>query len=83
LTRFLKGNNSPETCRTEFYEPRSNQSIDVNGSGGVDSDRNGVVWQNWRASSHLASFDRSKCKKPPATQTPPVKAAPKAGRCIA
>jgi hypothetical protein len=30
---------------------------------GVDVDRNGVVWTALAASSHLASFDRRKCKK--------------------
>ncbi len=62
LVRILKGANPPETCRTEFYEPPPNQAIEVIGSGGVDSDANGVVWQNWRASGHFAAFDRSKCK---------------------
>jgi hypothetical protein len=62
LVRITKGNNPPETCHTEFWEPPANQSIDINGSGGVDSDHNGVVWQNWRASGHFTSFDRSKCK---------------------
>jgi hypothetical protein len=62
LVRILRGNNPPESCRTEFYEPPPNQAIEVIGSGGVDSDSHGVVWQNWRASGHFASFDRSKCK---------------------
>ena len=62
LVRVVKGSNPPESCRTEFFEPPPNQAIDVIGSGGVDSDANGVVWQNWRASGHFSSFDRSKCK---------------------
>jgi hypothetical protein len=62
LVRILKGSNPPESCKTEFFEPPPNQAIDVIGSGGVDSDSHGVVWQNWRASGHFASFDRSKCK---------------------
>jgi hypothetical protein len=62
LVRILKGSNPPESCKTEFFEPPPNQAIDVIGSGGVDSDSRGVVWQNWRASGHFASFDRSKCK---------------------
>lgn len=62
LVRIVKGNNPPESCKTEFWEPPANQAIEINGSGGVDSDRNGVVWQNWRASGHFTSFDRSKCK---------------------
>lgn len=62
LVRIVKGSNPPETCRTEFYEPPPNQAIEVLGSGGVDSDTNGVVWLNWRASGHFSAFDRSKCK---------------------
>ncbi|HYL36741.1 MAG TPA: carboxypeptidase-like regulatory domain-containing protein [Bryobacteraceae bacterium] len=62
LVRVVKGSNPPESCRTEFFEPPPNQAIEVIGSGGVDSDSHGVVWQNWRASGHFASFDRSKCK---------------------
>jgi hypothetical protein len=62
LVRILKGSNPPETCHTEFYEPPPGQAIEVVGSGGVDSDSHGVVWQNWRASGHFSSFDRSKCK---------------------
>jgi hypothetical protein len=34
----------------------------VYGSGGVDIDSNGVVWQNWRGSGHFSAFDRRKCK---------------------
>src|SRR5215472_8289435 len=62
LVRIMKGSNPPETCRTEFFEPPANQTIEVIGSGGLDSDTHGVIWQNWRASGHFASFDRSKCK---------------------
>jgi hypothetical protein len=62
LVRISKGSNPPETCRTEFFEPPPNQAIDVFGSGGVDTDSNGVIWQNWRASGQFSSFDRSKCK---------------------
>jgi hypothetical protein len=70
LVRIEKGPNPPETCRTEFYEPPPNQALEIYGSGGVDSDSHGVVWQNWRASGHFTSFDRSKCestKDPQAT----------------
>jgi len=62
LVRIEKGSNPPETCRTEFYEPPPNQAIEVNGSGGVDADSHGVIWQNWRASGHFSAFDRAKCK---------------------
>jgi hypothetical protein len=62
LVRILKGNNPPESCRTEFFEPPPDQAIEVIGTGGITSDSHGVVWVNWRASGHFSSFDRSKCK---------------------
>jgi hypothetical protein len=40
LVRILKGNNPPETCETQFYKPPPNEAVEVNGSGGVDSDSN-------------------------------------------
>ena len=62
LARVVKGNNPPESCVAEFYEPPSDTPLEVFGSGGVTVDPNGVVWQNWRVSGHFTSFDRSKCK---------------------
>ena len=62
LMRLERGNNPPQTCRAEFYEPPLTQEIPVYGSGGVDADSNGVLWQNWRSSGHFSSFDRTKCK---------------------
>jgi hypothetical protein len=62
LVRISKGSNPPETCHTEFFEPPPNQRVEVFGSGGVEADENGVVWQNWRVSGHFTAFDRSKCK---------------------
>ena len=57
IVRLERGNNPPATCITELYQvpdpgirPR-----------GIDIDRNGVVWTALSGSSHLASFDRSKC----------------------
>src|SRR5881296_343129 len=58
----LKQSNPPATCHTEFYEPPLNQEIEVYGSGGVDADSHGVIWQNWRASGHFSAFDRTVCK---------------------
>lgn len=29
---------SPHSCKAEFYEPPPNQTIEVNGSGGVEAD---------------------------------------------
>jgi hypothetical protein len=58
LIRLQRGNNPPESCRTQIfkvpspgYDPR-----------GVDVDGNGVVWTALAATSHLASFDVRKCK---------------------
>jgi hypothetical protein len=58
LIRVDRGSNPPETCMAEVYkvpmpgyDPR-----------GVDIDKNGVVWTALAASSHLASFDRRKCR---------------------
>jgi hypothetical protein len=58
LVRMMRGNNPPETCKTQLfkipapgYDPR-----------GVDVDTNGVVWTGLAASSDLASFDVRKCK---------------------
>jgi hypothetical protein len=58
LVRMQRGNNPPESCKTQIfkvpapgYDPR-----------GVDIDSNGVVWTGLAATSHLASFDVRKCK---------------------
>jgi hypothetical protein len=58
LIRMQRGNNPPESCKTQLfkipapgYDPR-----------GVDIDSNGVVWTGLAATSHLASFDVRKCK---------------------
>lgn len=60
--RLVKGSNPPQTCTAEFYEPPLDHKPEVFGSGGVEVDHNGLAWQNWRASGHLTSFDRSKCR---------------------
>jgi hypothetical protein len=62
LMRLEKGANPPQSCKAEFYEPPPNATIEVNGSGGVEADSHGLIWQNWRASGHFSSFDRTKCK---------------------
>jgi len=62
LVRITRGANPPETCHTEFFEPPPGQTVELFGSGGVEADENGVVWQNWRVSGHFTAFDRSKCK---------------------
>ena len=58
LVRLIRGNNPPETCKTQIFmvptggfDPR-----------GVDISSDGVVWTALAGSSHLASFDVRKCK---------------------
>lgn len=58
IVRVDRGNNPPETCITEVYKVPE-PGIDPRG---IDIDSNGVVWTALAASSHLASFDRSKCR---------------------
>jgi hypothetical protein len=58
LVRVERGDNPPSTCKAELYrvpEP----GLDPRG---IDVDRHGVIWTALAASSHLASFDRRKCK---------------------
>lgn len=61
LVRIERGDNPPETCRAEFYEPPPDRMPDVIGSGGVEVTGGGVAWQNWRVSGHFSSFDRTLC----------------------
>ena len=67
LVRLDRGDNPPETCIAEVYEPPSveNPNIDPAQTGfaprGIDIDRHGVVWTALSGSSQMASFDRSKC----------------------
>ena len=58
LIRLQRGNNPPETCRTQIFRVPA-PGFDPRG---VDIDSNGVVWTALAASSHLASFDVRKCK---------------------
>ena len=68
LVRLDRGDNPPETCIAEVYEPPSieNANVDPAKTGsaprGIDVDRNGVIWAALSGSSHLASFDRTKCR---------------------
>ncbi len=67
LVRLDRGDNPPETCIAEVYEPPSIQNPDVDPMNtgfaprGIDVDRNGVIWTALSGSSQMASFDRSKC----------------------
>ena len=58
LVRLDRGKNPPQSCITEIYRVPA-PGFDPRG---VDIDTNGVVWTALAASSHLASFDRRKCK---------------------
>ncbi len=68
LVRLERGDNPPETCMAEVYEPPSgdNPAVDPAAAGygprGIDVDRNGLLWTALSGSGHLASFDRSKCR---------------------
>ncbi len=58
LIRLQRGNNPPESCKTQVFKiPEA--GFDPRG---IDIDTNGVVWTALAASSHLASFDVRKCK---------------------
>jgi hypothetical protein len=58
LVRLQRGNNAPESCRTQIFKIPE-QGFDPRG---IDIDTNGVVWTALAASSQLASFDVRKCK---------------------
>lgn len=62
LVRLERGANAPLTCKAEVYEAPPGLTPPAYGSGGVEVDGDGVVWQNWRGSGHLSAFDRRKCK---------------------
>ena len=65
LVRIERGDNPPETCRAEVYEPpydpAGNPDAWGYGPRGIDVDRNGLVWTALGGSGHVASFDRGKC----------------------
>ena len=68
ILRLDRGDNPPETCIAEVYEPPSIESPNVDPSKtghaprGIDVDRNGIIWTALSGSGHLASFARSMCK---------------------
>jgi hypothetical protein len=59
ILRLERGNNPPESCKTERYEAPPNTAYYPHG---IDFDSSGVAWVNFPASGDLASFDRRKCK---------------------
>jgi len=65
IIRVAPGPNPQETALAEVYEPPFNNPrsrVSAYLPRGIDIDRNGVVWTALAGSSHLASFDRRKCK---------------------
>ncbi len=67
IVRLTPGDNPPETCKSEIFEPPSEfQGMVEDAAGdrprGIDVDRNGVIWTALAGTSQLASFDRRKCK---------------------
>jgi hypothetical protein len=67
IIRVIPGANPSETALSEVYEPPFNNPaspVDAFSPRGIDIDRNGLIWTSLSGSSHLASFDRSKCTGP-------------------
>ena len=66
LIRIERGDNPPETCKAEVYEPPYDPDGDPDlwgyGPRGIDVDRNGLVWTALGGSGHVVSFDRGKCR---------------------
>jgi hypothetical protein len=66
IFRLELGDNPPQTCKSEVYEPPfENPSVPREEWGfsprGIDITRDGVIWTALSGSGHLASFDRRKC----------------------
>ena len=62
LVRLERGPDAPASCKAEVFEaPPTGVQPPAYGSGGLEIDRQGVVWQNWRGSGHFSSFDRRTC----------------------
>jgi hypothetical protein len=67
LFRLELGDNPPQTCKAEVYEPPfENPTVPQSRWGfsprGIDVTRDGVIWTALSGSGHLASFDRTKCE---------------------
>ena len=65
LVRLDPGDNPPQSCVSEVYEPPYDPDGNPQewgfGPRGIDVDTNGLIWTALGGSGHLASFDRSKC----------------------
>jgi len=66
LIRLELGDDPPETCKSEVYEPPYDPAGDPGAWGygprGIDVDRNGLIWTALGGSGHFASFDRGTCR---------------------
>lgn len=67
LFRLELGDNPPQTCKAEVYEPPfENPDVPQDQWGfsprGIDITSDGVIWTALSGSGHFASFDRSKCE---------------------
>jgi hypothetical protein len=66
IIRMDRGTNAPQTCVFEVYEPPFGNAqvpgVHAYTPRGIDIDSNGVIWTALAGSSHMASFDRRKCK---------------------
>ena len=65
ILRLTRGDNPPETCVMEAFEPPFGDDLAVDEQGyfmqGLDIDTEGVAWTALAGSVHLASFDISRC----------------------
>ena len=64
IARLSLGDNPPETCVTEYYQPpfnNANAPIQGYSPRGIDIDQHGIVWTALSGSGHFARFDRSQC----------------------
>ena len=65
IVRLSPGDNPPDTCIAEVYEPPFENPKMPGQLGytprGIDVDRNGLIWTALGGSAHIASFDRSQC----------------------
>ena len=61
LVRIERGDNPPESCMAEMFEPPELETP-IFKTGGVALDSDGVAWLNWRGSDQVTSFDRRKCE---------------------
>ena len=64
FVRFHPGNNPPETCHTEMFEPpllADGKSYMAFGFRGISADSKGVAW-GFTGNGQLSRFERAKCK---------------------